>query len=208
MAAAPPGATPAAVTNTSNEVPDVGAGVHWKAQPIFQAGAVMVKAGLVQFPWSWVGPSNNRAGGIDVVVVDELDELAVVVVVSLDFPPALVVVVVVDPAVGAEVVVVDPAVGAEVVVDPPTVETVVLVELPPAGGRVYAPPPEVPEPLEPPESEAPTLPLMAIPMRAKATAQRTSCQVFHERFSLRRSEPGAGTSLRLCGRTGPMSTGS
>src|ERR1700722_11366856 len=124
MAAAPPGATPAAVTNTSNEVPDVGAGVHWKAQPIFQAGAVMVKAGLVQFPWSWVGPSNNRAGGIDVVVVDELGELAVVVVVSLVFPPALVVVV--DPAVGAEVVVEDPAVGAEVVVDPPTVETVVL----------------------------------------------------------------------------------
>jgi hypothetical protein len=187
------------VTNTWNEVPVVGAGVHWKAQPIFQAGAVMVKAGLVQFPWSWVGPSSNRAGGIDVVVVepvvDELDELAVVVVVSLDFPPAV-------------VVVEAPAVGEEVVVDPPTVETVVLVALPPAGGRVYAPPPEVPKPLEPPEPEAPTLPLMAIPTPAAATMPRTSCHVFHERFSLRRSEPGAGTALRSSGRTGPMLTGS
>jgi hypothetical protein len=184
--------------------------VHWKAQPIFQAGAVMVKAGLVQFPWSWVGPSSNRAGGIDVVVVepvvDELDELAVVVVVSLDFAPA--VVVVEAPEAGAEVVVEETAVGEEVVVEPPTVETVVLVVLPPAGGRVYAPPPEVPEPLEPPEPEAPTLPLIAIPTRAAATTARTSCQVFHERFSLSRSEPGAGTALRSCGRTGPMLTGS
>jgi len=128
-------------------------------------------------------------------VVDEVDEPAVVVVVSLDFPPA-------------EVVVEDPAVGEEVVVEPPTVETVVLVVLPPAGGRVYAPPPEVPEPLEPPEPEAPTLPLIAIPTRAAATTARTSCHVFHERFSLRRSEPGAGTALTSCGRTGPMLTGS
>ena len=100
--------------------------MHWKAQPIFQPGAVIVKAGLVQFPWSWVGPSSNRAGGIDVLVVepvvDEVDEPAVVVVVSLDFPPVV-------------LVVADPAVGAEVVVEPPAVEAVVLVEPPPAGGR-------------------------------------------------------------------------
>jgi hypothetical protein len=110
--------------------------------------------------------------------------------------------------VGAEVVVEDPAVEAEVVVDPPAVETVVLVVLPPAGGRVYAPPPEVPEPLELPEPEAPTLPLMAIPTTAKNAATRTSCQVFHARFSLRRSEPGAGTALTSSGRTGPILTGS
>ena len=146
IAAAPPGDAPAAVTNTWNEVPVVGAGVHWKAQPIFQAGAVIVKAGLVQFPWSWVGPSSNRAGGIDVLVVepvvDEVDE-PVVVVVSLDFPPAVL------------VVVEAPAVGAEVVVEPPPVEAVVLVALPPAGGREYAPPSDVPDPPDPPEPEAP-----------------------------------------------------
>ena len=134
------------MTNTWNEVPLVGAGVHWKAQPIFQAGAVIVKAGLVQFPWSWVGPSSNRAGGIDVLVVepvvDEVDEPAVVVVVSLDFPPVVL------------VVVEAPAVGAEVVVEPPPVEAVVLVAPPPAGGREYAPPSDVPDPPDPPEPEA------------------------------------------------------
>jgi hypothetical protein len=190
MAGAAPGDAPAAVTNTSNEVPLAGAGVHWKAQPIFQVGAVMVKAGLVQLPWSWVGPSSNRAGAVDVVVVDPVDdEVAVVVVVSLDFPPAVVVVVV-------------------VVVDPPPVAAVVLVELPPAGGSVYAPPPEVPVPVELPEPEAPTLPLIAIPTTAAITTATASCQVFHERFSLRPREPGAGTGLGSSGRTGPMLTGS
>jgi hypothetical protein len=179
MAGVAPGDAPAAVTNTWNEVPVVGAGVHWKAQPIFQFGTVMVKAGLVQLPWSWVGPSSNRAGGVDVVVVEP-------VVVEVD----------------------EPAVGAEVVVDAPPVATVVPVELPPAGGSVYAPPPEVPVPLELPEPPAPTLPLIAIPASAANTTATASCQVFHERFSLRPREPGAGTGLGSCGRTGPMATGS
>jgi hypothetical protein len=158
---------------------------------MFQAGAVIVKAGLVQFPWSWVGPSSNRAGGIEVVVVepvvDVVDEPAVVVVVSLDFPAVVLVVVEV------------PAVGAEVVVEPLAVEAVVLVELPPAGGREYAPPPE---------PEAGVRYPMNSPTRAAPTMPPTSCHVFHERLSLRPREPGAGTASTSCGRTGPMETGS
>jgi hypothetical protein len=129
-------------------------------------------------------------------VVDEVDEPAVVVVVPLDFPPVVL------------VVVEAPAVGAEVVVEPPAVEAVVLVALPPAGGREYAPPPDVPDPPEPPEPPAPTLPLMAIPTRAATTMPLTSCHVFHERFSLRPREPGAGTASTSSGRTGPILTGS
>jgi hypothetical protein len=115
---------------------------------MFHAGAVIVKGGLVQFPSDWVGPSSNRAGGIDVVVVepivDEVDDF----VVPLDFPEAVLVVVEV-PAVGAEVVVELPPGATVVGVEPPPGATVVLVEPPPAGGSVYAPPPDVPDEPDP-----------------------------------------------------------
>lgn len=97
IAGVPVGDEPTGVTNTWNEGPDAGAGVHWNAQPMFQLGAVIVKAGLVQFPVICVGPTSTRAGAAAAVVVD---------------PPA--VVVVVPPA--AEVVV-EPAPAAVVVVD-------------------------------------------------------------------------------------------
>ncbi len=83
---------------------------------MFQPAAVVVNAGLVQLPWSCVGPTRTRAGpaaavddGIDVVV----DPPAAVVVVD---PPAAVVVV--DPL-AAVVVVVEPLADAVVVVVDP-----------------------------------------------------------------------------------------
>jgi hypothetical protein len=119
------------VTNTWNEVPAVGAGVHWKAQPMFQPGAVIVKAGLVQLPSDWVGPSNKRAGAVVVVVGDPVVEVvALVVVVTLEPFPLVVVVVAVVPAVDVEVLV-EPG-GTVVLVELPPGGTVVLVA--PAGG--------------------------------------------------------------------------
>jgi hypothetical protein len=56
--------------------------VHWKAHPMFQLAAVVVKAGLVQLPLAWVGPSSNLAGeetGAEVVVVVCVDDTVVVV---------------------------------------------------------------------------------------------------------------------------------
>ena len=41
---------PAGTTEIWNDVPAVGAGVHWNAQPICQLVAVMANVGLVQFP--------------------------------------------------------------------------------------------------------------------------------------------------------------
>jgi hypothetical protein len=38
------------VTNTWKDDPDCGAGVHWKAHPMFQLGLLVVKGELVQFP--------------------------------------------------------------------------------------------------------------------------------------------------------------
>ncbi len=56
--------------------------MHWKAHPMFQPACVVVKAGLVQLPWAWVGPSSNFAGeetGAEVVVVVCADDAVVVV---------------------------------------------------------------------------------------------------------------------------------
>ena len=110
--------------------------MHWKAHPMFQPGAVIVKAGLVQLPSDWVGPSNKRAGA-DVVVVADDPGVAVVVVVVVAFDPFPLVVVVVVPVVEVEVLVepVEPG-EAVVLVELPPGETVVVVELPPAGGSV------------------------------------------------------------------------
>jgi hypothetical protein len=78
--------------------------VHWKAHPMFQLAAVVVKTGLVQSPLAWVGPSSNLGGeetgdevgvvvwvGVE-VVVDEPAVMAVVEVVPAPDPPASVVV--------------------------------------------------------------------------------------------------------------------
>ncbi len=74
---------------------------------MFHPAAVMVNEGLVQFPWSWVGPNSTRAGpdgavdgGLEVVVVA---------------PPAAVVVVDELPPEVAEVVVVEPEVDLGIV---------------------------------------------------------------------------------------------
>ena len=99
MAGVPDGDFPADVTYTWNDGPAAGAGVHWKAHPIFHVGAVIVKAGLVQFPVICVGPSSTLAGcGATVDVVPPAGAAVVVVV-----PEAAVVVVL-----PAAVVVVDP----------------------------------------------------------------------------------------------------
>jgi len=75
------GFPPAGATKTWNEGPDAGAGVHWKAHPMFHGDAVMEKAGLVQLPCIWVAGTRSWRGpgaGPDVVEV----EVAAVVVVT------------------------------------------------------------------------------------------------------------------------------
>jgi hypothetical protein len=128
------------VANTSNDGPLGGAVVHWKAHPIFQPGAVVVKVGLVQLPVSCVGPRSRRAG-VDVVdVLDVEDDDVCFVVDNVE-----------DEEV--EEVEVFPVVG---VVEAPVVlfpATVVLVALDPdGGGRTYPL-----EPLEPDDGLAPTV---------------------------------------------------
>jgi hypothetical protein len=111
MAGAPVAAVPAGATNTSKDVPAVGAGVHWNAQPMFQLAVVIVKVELVQFPCDCVGPRSSRGG-----------ELAVGEDVTVE--------------VGATEEVVDDPVGLVVVLEPPPPLTAVLVVLDPlAGGR-------------------------------------------------------------------------
>ena len=112
MAGVEPGDEPAGVTNTSKDGPEAGAGVHLKAQPMFQPAAVVVKDGLVQFPWSWVGP--RRTPACAGAAVDDVDDDVDVVV----EPPAAVVVV--EPLATVVVEPVDlPEAGAVVVVAPP-----------------------------------------------------------------------------------------
>jgi hypothetical protein len=84
---------------------------------MFQPAAVIVNAGLVQLPWSCVGPMRTRAGP-----AGTLDELVAEVVVVVD-PPACVVVVDPPAAVVVVVVVVDPLV-------PPREDDVVVVVAP------------------------------------------------------------------------------
>jgi len=124
IAGVPVGADPAGVTNTWNDGPEAGAGVHRNAQPMFQPATVVVNVGLVQLPWSCVGPMRTRAGPAATAAVDGVvDPPAAVVVVVVEPPPAVVevlerpatAVVVVDafapPEDGAVVVVVPPALG-------------------------------------------------------------------------------------------------
>lgn len=78
--------------------PDAGAGVHWKAQPMFHGPAATVKGVLVHAPFMVaVGPSRTWTepdGAGDVVVVELDEELPVAAVVVVD--PAAVVEVVAD----------------------------------------------------------------------------------------------------------------
>jgi hypothetical protein len=150
MTGAPVGEAPGAANETWNEGPEAGGVAHWKAHPMFQPGLVTVKAGLVQFPCIWVGPSSSLAPEAVAVVVVEvpLVEVDVFELDPLDF---------VFPAV------VEVDVDCEV--DPPVEEIVLVVEAPPvdsdvvvpdpADGNLYAPEPE-PEP-EPELELAPTV---------------------------------------------------
>jgi hypothetical protein len=193
MAAAEPADCPAGVTKTSKEVPEAGVAEHWKAQPMFQLGAVIVKSGLVQFPDDCIGPTSTRATAVVVVVVvDPVDDEVLVVVDDPAPDDPDVVVVVEEPP--AEL----PA--AVVVVLPDEPGAVVPVELA-GGGGVYvpAPAPDFPDPAAvPPEA----LQVMAIPINAAITMPTTSCHVAHERRSLRPSCPGAGTGSKPSGSTG------
>jgi hypothetical protein len=112
-----PGVPPAVTTKIWKVGGVAGAGVHWKAQPMFQVPPAMVNAGLVQLPACWVAGTSTVAG-------PAATGAAVVAVV----PPAAVVAVV-PPA--AVVAVAPPA--AVVAVAPPA--AVVAVALPAAGGR-------------------------------------------------------------------------
>jgi hypothetical protein len=137
IAAAEVGAVPGGVTNTSKEVPAVGAGEHWKAHPMFQLAAVIVKAVLVQSPDDCIGPSNTRAG--TVVGGDAVADVVVVVDDPVEDDPEVVVVVEEPPPLAF----------------PPAAVVVVLPVEPLGGGGVYAPPEfDLPEPEAAPPSDS------------------------------------------------------
>jgi len=74
------GFPPTGATKTWNDGPDAGAGVHWKAQPMFHGGAVIVNVGLVQFPCNWVAGTRIWIGPVDGATVVDVEAAAVVVV--------------------------------------------------------------------------------------------------------------------------------
>ena len=123
------GDDPTGVTRTWNDGPPAGAGVQLNAQPMFHPAAVVVNAGLVQFPCICVGPMRTRAGPAAAVDDDEVD-------VVVDPPGA---VVVVDPPEAVDVV---DRPAADVVVDPPGAVVVVAplepVAVPVEVGNLYA----------------------------------------------------------------------
>jgi hypothetical protein len=173
-AGVPVGDDPTGVTNTWNEGPEAGAGAHLKAQPMFQPAAVVVNVGLVQLPWSCVGPRRTRAGPVAPVAGG--------VEVVVDPPP--VAVVVVDPPPAADVVV-DPLPAAVVVVEPPA--AVVVVE-PVDFGRTYAGAVDAFDDFGAP----PTSWFRNIPISAATSIPTASCHVLQDRLSSIWSSPGAG----------------
>jgi hypothetical protein len=99
MAGVPDALAPPGVTYTAKEAPEAGAGLHLKAHPMFQLATVVVKGGLVQFPWSCVGPRSTRAGpaaAVEEAVVEEPAAVVVVVLAEL-LDPAVVVLVELEP---------------------------------------------------------------------------------------------------------------
>src|SRR5271169_2069634 len=114
IAGVPVGDDPTGVTNTWKDGPAAGAGAHLNAQPMFQLVTVVVNAGLVQLPWSCVGPMRTRGGPAAAG-----DEVAGEVDVVVD-PPAAAAVVVDPPAAAVVVVPLEPLAddGIVVVVDP------------------------------------------------------------------------------------------
>ena len=117
-----PAAAPELTTKIWNEGPPVGAGVHWKAQPMFQVPPAMVNAGLVQLP-DWVVSGTRTVAGPTAVA-------AVVAVV----PPAAVV-----EVAPAAVVLVDPAAVVAVVAPPlaaADADAGTVVGAPAAGGNL------------------------------------------------------------------------
>jgi hypothetical protein len=101
---AEPGGAPVLTTKISNDGPPVGAGAHWKAQPMFQVPPAMLNEGLVQFPLMVVCGTRTVAGPTAAGTDVELDPAAVVdvalagAVVAVAEPPAAVVAV--EPAGG------------------------------------------------------------------------------------------------------------
>jgi hypothetical protein len=171
IAGVPVGDAPSGVTNTCNEGPEAGAGAQLKAQPMFQPAAVVVKVGLVQLPFSCVGPRSTRAGPAAAV-----DDVEVVVVVD---PPAAAVVVVEELPEAAVVVVVD---------DPP-VAAVVVVVAPEEAGSLYAGASAACELVLP---AGPAREFTHAPTTRATRATTASCHVRHARLSLMWSSPGAG----------------
>jgi hypothetical protein len=162
IAGLPAGDDPTGDTDTWNDGPEAGAGVQLNAQPIFQLAAVVVNAGLVQFPCICVGPRSTRAGpagaAADDVVVD---------------PPTAVVVVVAD----------EPAVVVDV---EPSAAAVVVVVDPLEPGSLYA------GAFDASVADPPVVPFTAKPTRSAMRTATTSCQVLQLRRSLMWSSPGVG----------------
>lgn len=85
-----PGLPPAGTTKISSDEPDVGAGEHWYAQPMFHWPPEMVKLGLVQLPLDWYGPIRTLAvpeAGAVVVVAPPLAVAAAGAVVDVVADP-------------------------------------------------------------------------------------------------------------------------
>ena len=100
-----PGEAPLLTTKIWNDGPPVGAGAHWKAQPMFQVPPAMVKAGLVQLPVCCVsgmstvaGPTAAGAEVVEVALDASVEEVVPPAAVVAVDPPAAVVEV---PAPGA-----------------------------------------------------------------------------------------------------------
>jgi hypothetical protein len=90
-----PAAAPELTTKIWKDGPPVGAGVHWKAHPMFHVPPAMVNTGLVQFPLWVVWGTSTVAGPTAAGEVGVVDAPAAVVAV-VDVLPAAVVAV--EPA--------------------------------------------------------------------------------------------------------------
>lgn len=169
---------PAGVTETWNEGPAAGAGEHLNAQPMFHDAAVVVKAGLVQLPWSCGDVTRTRAGPAG---ADDPDAVAG----DVEPPPAAAVVVVVDPPPGAVLEVAESP-GAVVVVLPPVEEPA---DASLGGGSFPLVDPPAPLALEAPP---PVSPLIHMPRTSAIRRPVRSCQFFQVRCCLSLSSPGCG----------------
>jgi hypothetical protein len=141
---------------------------------MFHPAAVVVNAGLVQFPDCCGDVSRTRAGpaaAVDPLGGEVVVEIpAAVVVVVLPLPPG--VVVVVEPAAPGTVVVGAPPESGVEALGGGSVPVVLV-----ASAALDVPPP-------------PVSPLIAIPTMAATIMAVRSCHVLHDRRSLILSSPG------------------